>query len=382
MTSPFPSLLYSDLEDDLRATVRDLLKDRCDVDAVLRRTDGAEAFGDEARAVWTALVGDLGLAGLAVPEERGGAGASWREVAVVLEELGRSVADVPFFSSAVLATSLLTRLDADEPLASLVAGDAVAAVVAPFGGPLSASGTVRLTDAGLTGTVPLVAGAAEADWLVVPLTDAVVLVRSEDATITAVPSLDMTRRLSDVTFDAAAAEVLARGPEVGDHLRRTADLAAALLASEQLAVAERVLEMTVDYVQQRRQFGRAIGSYQAVKHRLADLWTDVMRARAVARYAAACAAAATSEDDADLPVAAAVAQAVCGEVAQRAAEECVQLHGGIGFTWEHPAHLYLKRAMADAAALGSTAWHRHRVARLVDLPAPSPLDATVSTSEE
>ncbi len=130
-------------------------------------------------------------------------------------------------------------------------------------------------------------------------------------------------------------------------------------------MAEWCLTTTVEYVKTRRQFARQVGSYQAIKHRLADLWVSVTEARAVARYAADCLAT----GDPDLPVAAAVAQAFCSPVAVKAAEECVQLHGGIGFTWEHPAHLYLKRARSNAASLGSASAHRAALADLVALPA-------------
>jgi alkylation response protein AidB-like acyl-CoA dehydrogenase len=138
-----------------------------------------------------------------------------------------------------------------------------------------------------------------------------------------------------------------------------------VLASEQLGVATWCLESTVDYVKTRYQFARPVGSFQAVKHRLAQLWVDVTQARAVARYAAGCLA----DADPDTAVAASLAQAHCGPVAVRAAEECVQLHGGIGFTWEHPAHWYLKRAKASAIALGTAAQHRATLGPLVDLPA-------------
>ena len=140
----------------------------------------------------------------------------------------------------------------------------------------------------------------------------------------------------------------------------------ALLASEQVGVATWCVESTVDYLKTRYQFGRLIGSYQALKHRVADMWVDATQARAVARYAADCLA--TGSDD--LPVAAAVAQAFVGPVAVRSAEECVQLHGGIGFTWEYPIHLYLKRAKSDSLAYGSAAVHRAALATLVDLPTP------------
>jgi alkylation response protein AidB-like acyl-CoA dehydrogenase len=153
---------------------------------------------------------------------------------------------------------------------------------------------------------------------------------------------------------------------------------AALLASEQLGVAQWCLDSTVDHVRTRHQFGRPVGSFQAVKHRLADLWVEIAQARAVARYAAATLAKApppwrSVPPEAAAPevaLAAALAQAHCGPVAVTAAEECVQLHGGIGFTWEHPAHLYLKRAKSSALALGTADRHRAALAGLVGLPAP------------
>jgi alkylation response protein AidB-like acyl-CoA dehydrogenase len=175
-------------------------------------------------------------------------------------------------------------------------------------------------------------------------------------------SLDTTRPLCDLRFDATPAIALA---EAGSGARDAGLLiGGALLASEQVGLAQRCLDMTVDYVKSRYQFGRPIGSFQAIKHRLADVWAAVTHARAVARYAASCVA----DHDADAPVAVALAQAYCSPVAVRAAEECVQLHGGIGFTWEHPAHLYLKRARADAVLLGSAAAHRARLGELVGLP--------------
>ena len=142
---------------------------------------------------------------------------------------------------------------------------------------------------------------------------------------------------------------------------------AAVLASEQLGLAERCLEMTVAYLKERHQFARPIGSFQALKHRLADLWVGVTQARAAARYAAACLA----REDPDTPVAVALAKAACSDIAVKAAQECVQLHGGIGFTWEHPAHLYLKRAKSSSIGFGTADHHRASLAGLVDLPPPA-----------
>jgi alkylation response protein AidB-like acyl-CoA dehydrogenase len=181
-----------------------------------------------------------------------------------------------------------------------------------------------------------------------------------------VTSLDMTRQLCDLSFDDVPATLVASGPAAHRALAAALTAGAGILASEQVGLAQRCLDMTLGYVRERRQFARPVGSFQAVKHRLAELWVAVTQARAAARYAAACLAA----DDPDAGVAVAVAQAYCSEVATRAAEEAVQLHGGIGFTWEHPAHVYLKRAKADSIGFGTAGLHRAALASLADLPAP------------
>ena len=183
-------------------------------------------------------------------------------------------------------------------------------------------------------------------------------------TLSPVTSLDLTRPLADLVLESAPARLLETAEHAETALHRALAVGAAVLASEQLGIAEACLELTVGYLKTRRQFGRLIGSYQALKHRAADLWSSVAQARAVARYAAVCLATGSR----DTPQAVAIAQAYCSGVAVRAAEECVQLHGGIGFTWEHPAHLYLKRAKADALALGTAERHRAALGELVGLP--------------
>ena len=304
------------------------------------------------------------MAGLPVPEERGGAGASWREVAVVAEELGRAVAPVPFLGT-VVATALLLGTAEDELLAAVAAGERTAALAvgATRGAGRPVPVTVERQGAGdlLQGTVTAVVDAVTADVLLVPVSEGLAIVEADGdgVTRTTAESLDMTRRLTDVTFDGAPARIVA-GADVDRALR----IGAAVLASEQLGLAERCLADTVAHLRDRHQFGRQLASYQALKHRLADLWVAITQARATARYAARCAA----DDSPDLPIAAAVAAAHCSEVALLAAEEGLQLHGGIGFTWEHPAHLFLKRARADALLLGSADHHRSVLADLCALP--------------
>jgi len=371
------NLLYSDVEQELRASVRELLAARCPwqsvLDRVSHRSDPAEIADLE---LWRDLAA-VGVAGLSVPEELGGAGATPRESSVVAEELGRSVAPVPFLGSAVLATSALTALDADGEvralLADLVAGERVATLAVPLPTtPGSAFPTlVRAGEHGLSGTVSGVVDALNADVLVVPAVGAdgpgLYLVAAGQATLTPLVSLDQTRPLAEVRLDGAAAVAVASGQRAADALEAALVAGAALLAAEQLGTAEWALQATVDHLKERVQFGRPVGSFQAPKHRLADLWVLISQARAVVRNAASALAAGAP----DAPLAAALAQAFVSEVAVRAAEEAVQLHGGIGFTWEHPAHLYLKRAKSSAIALGTADRHRARIAELVDLP-PAP----------
>ncbi|SDE56232.1 Acyl-CoA dehydrogenase [Blastococcus fimeti] len=368
------NLLYTDVEDDLRSSVRDLVAARSEPATVAAVYDGDRSVVDP---LWRAIAGDLGLAGLLIPEERGGAGASAREAAVVLEELGRSVAPVPFLTSSVVATTVLLAAEtggaADELLAGLAAGERTAALVLPLSaGPGEETPGFTVDGEGrISGSARSVAGALEADVLLVPVRTeqgtAVHAVPAADARVEPVVSLDMTRQLADVTLDGVAGQELLAPSAGGDAVRAGLEVGAALLASEQYGVAQWCLTTTIAYLKDRRQFGRVVGGYQAIKHRLADLYAAVESAGAAARYAAAT----TAEGDPDAVVATAVAQSFVSDVAVKAAEEAVQLHGGIGMTWEHPAHLYLKRAKADQIAFGTPAAHRARLAELVDLPAPA-----------
>lgn len=354
-------LLYSEEEEALRAAVRDLLTDHCDAASVIVRT---ESDAPHDLSLWKSLADGMGLAGLLVPEAQGGQGATHREVAVVLEELGRAVAPVPYLTSAVVATEALLACDADDLLAELASGRRIGALavslsVAP-GGSYKA---VRHENGSLHGELTGIADAAAADVLLVPGEDGG-LYAVDAGAVTVVPqvSLDLTRPLATVAFDGAPAR------RIGDAepaVRRALRAGAGLLASEQLGVADWTLTETVRYLKERKQFNRPVGGFQALKHRLAQLWLEVVSLRAAARNAAD--ALATGEDT---DVAVAVAQAYAASVAVHAAEEAVQLHGGIGMTWEHPAHLYLKRAKADSIAYGTAGAHREALAELVDLQAP------------
>ncbi|MFE2938087.1 acyl-CoA dehydrogenase family protein [Streptomyces sp. NPDC059255] len=374
-----PDLLYSETEDDLRAAVRSLLTDRADLPATLARAESGDPYDP---GLWTSLTAGIGVAGLLVPEKLGGQGAGHREAAVVLEELGRAITPAPYLTSSVIATETLLGCDGESTESTDVAGLLTAlasghrtAVLAlplttapdaplPFAGDAVAAGD---PEAAAT-TVSAVADAVRADVLLVPRADGLYAVETAAPGVTVEPltPLDLTRPLATVTVAAGHGVRIADAATGEAAVRRGLLAGAGLLASEQLGLAEWCLEETVRHTRERHQFNRPVGSFQALKHRMAQLWLEVVSARAAARNAAD----ALATGDPGAPLAVAVAQAYCGRVAVHAAEECVQLHGGTGMTWEHPAHLYLKRAKSDESALGSPGAHRERLAGLVNLAGP------------
>jgi alkylation response protein AidB-like acyl-CoA dehydrogenase len=340
---------------------------------VLARVETAEPYDLK---LWHTLAADLGTAGLAVPEELGGHGASARETALVAEELGRSVAPVPFLGSTVLATSALlgvgtTQQAVAELLPRLAAGALIGALAIPLSahpGVAFPASVIVNADGTLSGRVSTVADASVAEVIIVPAVGptgpGLYAVEAAAASVTEVVSLDLTRRVADVVLESVPARLVSGPEHAPAALRHALTTAAGLLASEQLGVADWCLTETVRYVKERYQFGRPVGSFQAVKHRLANLYLEVVNARAAARYAAD--ALATGSDD--VPVAVAVAKSRCSTIAVHAAEEAIQLHGGIGMTWEHPVHLYLKRAKSDSIAFGTAGRHRATLADLINLP--------------
>ena len=405
MSDEIPDLLYSDAERALSDALASLLADRGGLDKVLARIESAQTYDDK---LWEAVAADLGCAGLLIPERDGGAGASYREAAAAAEVLGSYVAPVPFLGSAVVATAALLSVAEGAPsnaasggggvgstgtpftpakaaadlLAKMADGGVTAALAVPFatapgsGFPASIRvagprpGDAATGVARLRGMVSGVADALPAGVLLVPADGVphgfyLVDMAAEGVGKAPVTSLDMTRQLCDLSFDDAPATLIASGQAASRALDAALAAGAGILAAEQTGLAQRCLDMTVAYVKERKQFARPVGSFQGLKHRLADLWVSITQARAASRYAAACLATGS----ADAKIAVALAKAYCSEVAVQAAQECVQMHGGIGFTWEHPAHLLLKRAKADSIAFGTADAHRTALASLVNLPA-------------
>jgi len=379
-------LLYSETETELRSAVRELLADKAAWPDVLARTEAAETYDS---ALWRTLAAEVGVAGLLIPESLGGAGASYREVAVVAEEIGRAIAPVPFLGSAVVATTALLTAGDTELLTELASGSLTAALAVPFAtGPFAngpgnmPAATVRIEgpqpgdEAGiyrLSGQVLGVADALPADVLLVPADGVpfgLYAVRVRESGVGAAPvvSLDQTRQLCDITLAGAVGRRVASGPVAESAVRAALLAGAGVLAAEQFGLAERALEITVAYVKERRQFARPVGGFQAIKHRLADLWVAVTQARAAARSAVN---GLVNQAGTETELAVALAKAACSDTALKAAQEMIQLHGGIGFTWEHPAHMFLKRAKADSIGFGTADAHRASLGRLANLPPPA-----------
>jgi len=324
----------------LQDAARDLLDGYASPERV-RAHLASDAPRDE--AVWSAMV-EQGWLGVAVPEGEGGLGLGWVEAAVLLEEAGRHVAPVPLLGALVAIDAL--RSTAWAP--SLVTGERQGCVAwSPR--PLAGAGGT------LTGTPEPVAGAATADVAAVVTPDGVWAVDLASAGRPAVePSMDATQALSWLRLDGTPAE------QVGGEsdARRVLDCAAVAASAELLGGAARVLEMTAQYAKDRVQFGQPIGSFQAVKHRCADMVVDVEGMRSVAWYGAWALAA----DDPDASTAASSAKVWCGDAAKRVMASGLQVHGGIGFTWEHDLHLFMKRSQLDQVAFGDAAYHRERLA--------------------
>lgn len=330
----------------------------------------AAAEGDGfAAEQWGRLTGEMELSGLAIAPELGGAGASFVEVGIAVEEIGRTLLPVPYLST-VTAAAVLSHVGEDGaagPLLERIAGGAAAAVGLEDGGALhikgdadGAGGDGADTGVLLDGEIFVVdGGTAELFALAARRGDEPVLVAVEASAsgcaVEPLATLDQTRRQAAVRFEGAPATLLATGPEA---LARARDLLSVGLAVESVGAAARCLDETVAYLKERVQFGRPIGSFQALKHRCADLATELEAARSTAYYATWAVDGAPEE----LPVVAPLAEAVAGAALLHVAAEAIQLHGGIGFTWEHDAHMYLKRAKANELLAGGYRGVRRLVA--------------------
>lgn len=375
MEATIEHFAFTDEQRELRAMMREFCADHSDEQTVRRLMESSPACDPK---TWGRLGSELGVLGLGVPEEVGGSGGGLVEAAILVEELGASLFCGPVLGTIALAIPALVAAPVSplrsEVLAALVEGSSVAAFAVPDRAGEFVSETVepRAVRVGeqwaVSGVVERVVDAGDADRILVAAIsdegDLVLLVVDSAAPgveRTRLTTLDLTRPQATVRFDRVPAAALATGQEAARVCEHAFGTAAVLLAAEQVGGAQRLLDMSVAYAGHRLQFGRVIGSFQAVKHRLADTYIDLEHARSAAYHAAW-----SVQDVSDDPrLATSIAQATSSSAFTHAASTAVHVHGGIGFTWEHPAHLYFKRAFTDAALLGSAEQHRDRIAALV-----------------
>lgn len=359
---------FSDDQKQLREQVRRFLDDRCSTRGARARLEGAPPDA----ALWTGIA-EMGWAGAAVPEAYGGVGLGYVDLCVIAEELGRCAAPVPFSSSVYLAAEAVLRGgDEDQKrrwLPALASGETVGTLALSEGpkAPSPANLATRFENGRLTGTKLPVVDADVAGMAVVAARDAagkavlcVADLSGEGVTVEPVESIDPSRSHARVAFAGTPAEALGGAPG-WETVERVMDAAAVLFAFEQIGGAQRCLDMARDYALERHAFGRQIGSYQAIKHKLADVWVAIEIARSNAYYGAW----ALANDAADLPVAAAAARIGASEAFWQAAKENIQTHGGMGFTWELDCHLFYRRANLLGLQIGSRrVWKEKLIARL------------------
>jgi len=372
------NFLITDEQLELRATVRDFLAAKSPEPEVRRLMATATGYDP---AVWAQLSDQLGLPGLAVPEEYGGAGFGYLELGIVVEEMGRALLCAPYLSSVALATEALLRCPDEAARKDLLPGLAAGRTIGTLallerpGRWDQAAVQLRASRDGsswvLNGRKRHVPDGHTADLIMVGArTPAGVGLFAVDGiaaglTRTPVPTLDQTRKQAHLEFTGTPARLIGDEGDGWPVLSQVLRTAAILLAAEQVGGAARAVEMAVSYAGLRVQFGRPVGSFQAVKHLCADMLTEAEAARSAAYYGLQ--ALATGHED--LPLAASLAKVYCSQAYTRIAGDTIQVHGGIGFTWEHPAQLYFKRAKASESLFGTPGYHRDLLAARLGLAA-------------
>ena len=355
----------------LQSVLREFLTDRSPEAAVRAQLEDTAGYD---RDLWDLMAGQLGVCGMAIPEEYGGAGFSFFELGLVLEELGRSLTVSPFFASCVMAAQLLLAVDDESArkdyLPGIAAGSLIASVALA-----EDSGSWRPEDVTtraeerdgawrLTGHKSYVLdGAVAGLLLVIAWTDDGAAVFAVDATAEGLareplPTMDQTRKQARVTFDGTPARLLGTVAGAEAAIATMLDRSAIALAADALGGTGKVLEMSVEYAKIREQFGRPIGSFQAIKHKCASMLVDLESSRSAVYYALWAVSAGAPDERTVAPL----VKAYCVDTYLHAAGENIQIHGGIGFTWEHPAHLYLKRAKSSQVLLGDSDFHRQQLA--------------------
>jgi alkylation response protein AidB-like acyl-CoA dehydrogenase len=368
---------FTDEQEQFRSAIRRFLNDKSPTTEVRRLMATAEGYD---RGVWRHMSEDLALPGIHIPEQYGGAGFGMVELCIVTEELGRALLCAPYFSTAVLAANAILNAGDEAQKSALLPDIAIGtrlaalAVTEPNGDwDPSEIETVATTDGDgyrLDGVKSYVVDGHVADLLVVAARlpnmaghEGVALftldANSGGVERRLLESMDPTRKLARIDFRGAHASLLGKLDGGATALTRTLDQAAVALANEMVGGAQTLLDSAVDYSKVRVQFGREIGSFQAIKHKLADMLLEVELAKSAAYYAAQAAAV----EDPEWPALASLAKAAASEAYLRAGIDCIQIHGGIGFTWDNDTHLWFKRAKSSEVFLGQPSYHRELLMR-------------------
>lgn len=375
---------FTEEQQDLRETARAFLAEHASSERVRAAMEGESGWDD---ALWAQLGAELGWTAVHIPEEYGGLGLGYVELVALLELMGERIVCSPYFATLALGANAILVAGSEEQkqqwLGPIAEGERTATLaLTEANGRWDPAGIETLCEPSgegyvLRGTKRYVLDGAAADWLIVaaraPGTvgeDGISLFRvpSETPGVARkpLPTVDQTRRQAEIGFDGVsvpASALLGTAGEGGPALLRILDLAAVALAAEQVGGAQRCLDMAVEYASTRVQFGRVIGSFQSIKHKCADMMVAVEAARSAVYYAG-CVAAEGSDE---LPRVASLAKAYCSDAYFRCAADNVQIHGGVGFTWEYDCHLYFKRAKSSETFLGDPAYHRELVAQRIGL---------------
>ncbi len=367
---------FSEEQEELRRSVRRFLEDKSPTTEVRRLMETTEGFDP---AVWEQMANQLGLQALAIPEEYGGVGFGYVELIVVFEEMGAALLCAPYFSTIALGANallssgdeaakkdLLPGIASGETIATLALTedsgrwdtDGITLAATRSGDEWNLDGHKMFVIDGHTANLVLVAGRTENGVSLFAVDGG-----AAGMTPTPLATMDQTRKQARIEFASTPARLVGEEGSAAPVLSRTLDLAAVALAAEQVGGAQHCLDTAVEYAKTRIQFGRPIGSFQAIKHKCADMLLEVESAKSAAYYAGWAAA----EDSEELPVVASLAKSYCSEAYFHAAAENIQIHGGIGFTWEHDAHLYFKRAKSSELMLGDPSYHRELLAQRIGI---------------
>ncbi len=367
---------FTEEQEELRRQVRRFLEEKSPISEVRRLMETDDGYD---KSVWDQMAGQLGLTALIIPEEYGGAGFGYVELTVVLEEMGAALLCAPFYSTVALATNALLLSGDEQAKKDLLPGIASGETIATFAyvedsGRWDIDGVELVASNGsngwtLNGSKMFVVDGNTASSIIVaaktPKGVSLFAVNgdADGLTRTRLTTMDMTRKQSKLEFSATPARLVGEDGAAADVISKTLDRAAIALAAEQVGGAQKCLDMAVEYAKNRIQFGRPIGSFQAIKHKCADMLMEVESARSAAYYGGW----ALADDSDEVPVVASLAKSYCSEAYFHAAAENIQIHGGVGFTWEHDAHLYFKRAKTSELFLGDPSYHRELLATRIGI---------------